>query len=527
MDRPGGIAIAVAVGTAAVVAPIWISVQMVWRESLAAEGTRVRQTASDLILHTSESAQQNWAVYYKLRDDHLPPCSPAEIDLMRAIDMASTYVQAVGRIEGNALICTSLGTTEPIPVGPPVLRTEYGVDSRPGMRLPMAGNHPLNILSKDGIAVVYDPLLLVDTPVEGKDISLAVMVPHGVPDWLTSIGAALRPEWLKPLPKGGESTFVDSGYIVCAMRSRVADVEVVVAAPLSYAARRERQFALILVPVGLASGALVAWVNVYLWRKRLSLAAILRGAVRRREFYVEYQPIVELATRRWVGAEALVRWRRGKRDVRPDMFIPIAEETGVITGITECVLEAVARDLPSMLAADPEFSVAINLSAADLSRAQLPALLKRTLDQTGAKPANLEVEATERGLLQGDDERSAVAAIREMGVAVAIDDFGTGYSSLSRLQQLPLDVLKIDKLFVDSVGTDGVTSQVILHIVEMAQSLKLDMVAEGVETEEQAQFLLERGVQYAQGWLFGKPLPAAMLSQQIGAEAEKQALVVL
>jgi sensor c-di-GMP phosphodiesterase-like protein len=355
-------------------------------------------------------------------------------------------------------------------------------------------------------------MLFVDTPVEGKDVSMAVFVPTRARHELISSNAgSVRPEWLKPIPKGGEVTFIDSGYIVCAMRSRIADVEVVAAAPLTYAARREQQFATILVPVGLACGALLVWANVYISRKRLSLATILRAGVRRREFYVEYQPIVELVSGRWVGAEALVRWRRGKRIVRPDMFIPIAEETGVITGITECVFEIVAHDLPSMIAADPEFSVAINLSPNDLGSKKTLELLTRALDESGAKPGNIELEVTERGFLKDEKALDLVVELHAAGVKLAIDDFGTGHSSLSRLQTLPVDTLKIDKSFVDTVGTDGVTSQVILHIIEMAQALKLDLVAEGVETEEQRQFLVERGVQHAQGWLFGKPMPVASL----------------
>ncbi len=522
-DEPaGGIAVAAVVGTVAVVTPILTSIYLARLEGVIALKAQVRQSADEILRHTEESAQQNWTAYYMLKDDHLRPCSPAEIDLMRSIDMASPYVQAVGRIEADTLLCTSLGTTDPIPLGPAKIKTENGVDARTEIRLPIAGNHPLNILSKDGLAVLYDPMLFLDIPDEGRDISLTVFTPSGPHrNSVTLTDAAVQPEWQKSIPKGAESTFVDSGYIVSATRSRVADVEVVAAVPMSDATRYERQFAHILVPVGLLCGITLVWATLYVVRKRLSLASILRAGVRRREFYVEYEPIVELATQRWVGAEALVRWRRGNRTVRPDLFIPIAEATGLITGITQCVFEIVARDLPMMIAADPKFSVAINLSMTDLGNEETVALIQWALDKSRAQPFNITVEATERGFLKGDAWRSVVAAIRERGVVVAIDDFGTGYSSLALLQDLPLDRLKIDKSFVDTVGTDGVTSQVVHHIVELAQSLKLGLVAEGVGTEEQVQFLRERGVQYAQGWFFGKPMPVTKLCDILSARSGK------
>ncbi len=124
---------------------------------------------------------------------------------------------------------------------------------------------------------------------------------------------------------------------------------------------------------------------------------------------------------------------------------------------------------------------------------------------SGARPENIEIEATERAFLQGPETAELIDALRAKGFSVAIDDFGTGYSSLSCLQSLSLDTLKIDRTFVETINTDGATSQVVLHIIEMAHSLHLEMVAEGVETEPQAQYLVKRGVRYAQGWHFGRP----------------------
>jgi sensor c-di-GMP phosphodiesterase-like protein len=152
------------------------------------------------------------------------------------------------------------------------------------------------------------------------------------------------------------------------------------------------------------------------------------------------------------------------------------------------------------------FHVGINISSHDIRSGALMPMIETLKKSTGAKGNQILIEVTERGFLDDEAALTTIKNIRECGVMVAIDDFGTGYSSLSYLTKFQLDYLKIDKTFVDSVGTDAVTSHVAFHIIEMAKTLQLGMVAEGVETEEQAKILQERGVQYVQGWLFSKSL---------------------
>jgi sensor c-di-GMP phosphodiesterase-like protein len=516
MHRPIGVTIAVAIGLAAIAAPIWISIHLAWRHSLADEEDRVRNNARDVVRRAEETHKQANLGLQMLAKADLPPCSPGEIDLMRRIDLDSSYIQAVARIEGDRLICTSLGTSSSIALGPPTLTTEYGAVGRFNVIIPVAGNQPLDIYSKNGYAFLIHPGLPLDTATEGPDISLALFVPSSpVHQLLTGSGTQLRPEWFHDIPKGSQAIFVDHGYVVCIVRSAEADVAAVAAAPLSYVGRRVAQFAVLFVPLGLMCGLILAWAVIYISRRSLSLPSVLRASARRREFFVEYQPIVEMESRRWVGAEALVRWRRPDRIIRPDSFIPAAEESGAITVITRCVAAIVAADLPRILSIEPNFQVSINLSVADLQSQSTLAMLEEIIRADGVRPANLEIEATERGFLREAEVHDVIAKIRSLGISVAIDDFGTGYSSLALLQHLALDTLKIDKAFIDTIGTDGVTSGVVLHIIDMAHSLKLEMVAEGVETEEQANFLVQRGVRYAQGWLYGRPMSVASLCESL------------
>ncbi len=506
MRHSSAVTVAVLTGIVAVIAPIWISVRLSWREALADESSVALNYGREVLRRTDETALQMWRGINLINGAHNPPCSPQELVLMKKVDIDSSYIKAVGRLSGNEIVCTSLTSQDPISLGPPTLITANGAEERLNISLPVA-DHPVEIFSLRGVAFVLDPTLMLDVPTEGPDISIAIFVPSSAHHTIfASRGVAPHPDWFRTIPKGSSLIFRDAGYIVTIVRSPHTDVAIMTSAPESYAVKRVSHFALFFIPLGLFCAGVLVWAVAYASRIQLSLPSVLRGAAKRKEFFVEYQPIVELATGRWVGAEALVRWQRNGRIVRPDNFIPIAEESGVITQITACVAEMVAADLPALLKINPDFFVAINLSAPDLRSIQTVELLKSMLRQNGIQPANIKIEATERGFSQGAEARNVLASIRALGVEVAIDDFGTGYSSLSCLQTLDLDALKIDKAFVDTVGTDGATSHVVSHIIRMAHSLNLMMIAEGVEAAVQAHFLREGGVQFAQGWLFAKAM---------------------
>ncbi len=263
-----------------------------------------------------------------------------------------------------------------------------------------------------------------------------------------------------------------------------------------------------LIPIGVGiSLALIALI-VWLSRQRLSLAGELATGIHRQEFIAHYQPIIELSTGRCIGAEALIRWQKPDGTwVRPDLFIPFAEQNGMIGQVTAIMIRKVISNMKHALAEHRDMHVAINISPQDVETGEFLTHINDAIEGVNVQPEQIWLEATERGFVHGDIARATLEKAGNAGHVIAIDDFGTGYSSLSQLESLPVTVLKIDKSFVDAIGQDAVTSVVTPHIIEMAHSLKLKMVAEGIETAEQERMLRQSGVQYGQGWLYAKALP--------------------
>ncbi len=244
--------------------------------------------------------------------------------------------------------------------------------------------------------------------------------------------------------------------------------------------------------------------------ERFALESELRRAVERNELELYFQPKVWLADGALIGSEALLRWNHPQRGmVLPDQFIEIAEDSGLIMEIGEWVLREACLTAKEWNAPDmPLHKVAINLSARQFHSGDLVKTVTRILQETSCWPEWIELEITESMLLDEDGEVLEILnRLQEMGVAIAIDDFGTGYSSLSYLARYPINTLKIDRLFVSSIADDTHRAELVGAIISIAHSLGQIVVAEGVDTPEQAAYLRERGCQIAQGYLYSKPMP--------------------
>ncbi|MFC4158308.1 putative bifunctional diguanylate cyclase/phosphodiesterase [Chitinimonas lacunae] len=245
--------------------------------------------------------------------------------------------------------------------------------------------------------------------------------------------------------------------------------------------------------------------------ERLSLEATLRRAFEGSEFLLHYQPQLDLDSGRIVGAEALIRWQNPKRGlVPPSRFIPVAEESRLIVPIGNWALREACRQAREWLDRGlPPLTIAVNLSALQFQQANLTELIASMLDEYGLPPSALELEVTESVVMQEVDRVvKTLASLKELGVKLAIDDFGTGYSSLAYLKRFSFDKLKIDRSFVHDLGTDRNDEAICLAIVGLAKVLGLKCIAEGVETQAQAIFLLAAGCDEMQGFLAAEPLTA-------------------
>jgi len=503
LNRARIIAVTILLALLGALVPIATVLYFTWSRVSESEQVRLQPTAERTLQRAHRSYEGALDTLRELEQSPLQACSPEHLRLMRRLVMSTHSAEQVSYFENGRLICTSWGPMDAEIVQPtPTYVTAEGAGITLGVQ-PLAGSRqqPLMALSYGRYDILIDPARLVDV-IADPNVRLAVASPDGRLIAQQDIqDQALLQRLLRDPASGIEgqtlyATAQDQEWLAVATAPRTDLV----------AAFRHQiwQF----IPLGVLGALAVIGGVIWLSRRRLSLRGELATAVRRREFFMHYQPIIELDTGICVGAESLVRWRRPDGSlVRPDLFIPLAEEAGLIEALTDQVIDHVIADMRELLIQDRTAHIAINLAAEDVSSGRALKVLSAKLQGTGIHPQQIWLEATERGFIDIRRARTSLANARRMGHCVAIDDFGVGYSSLQYLQQLPLDALKIDKSFIDAIGTDSATSPVTSHIIDMAKTLGLFTVAEGVETPAQLAYLQARQVEFGQGWLFSKALP--------------------
>ena len=259
----------------------------------------------------------------------------------------------------------------------------------------------------------------------------------------------------------------------------------------------------------------------------LVLETSMHHALRNNEFELYYQPKVNTQTLEMIGMEALIRWNDPEKGVvPPDVFIPVAEECGFITPIGEWALRTAACQVKQW---NEKFKldlrVSVNISPKHLSEKSFISTVKQIITETGVNPNHLDIEITEMSMVdQNDSLVEKIKELNEMGITVSIDDFGTGYSSLSYLKRFPVNTLKIDRSFVSMVTVEESGIPMLSAIISLAHALKLDVVAEGVETEEELHLLRDFNCEYIQGYYYSQPLPVQAFTEKlIQTQNEKSA----
>ena len=461
--------------------------------------TRAEMTGDQLYRVVSEMGQLTSA----------EACSLPKLEQMRRLHLDSYLLKGIGWMDGDTMVCSTLGGARQVRLGPPHLVNATGSSFWIDIPLFEGGTRHVVFQAGQAAGILHRELALSyveDVPGSGVAVfSLSKRLP------LVQRGRTISPALLSAdLPATRVIRTPDA--IIGIVRSSRFDIAAAAMIPRLHFAGVAYRWAWILVGLGAAAAMALSVLFLRLVRGRFSMRSMIRAGLDAKRFGLVYQPVMDLETRHVVGVEALLRWDRSKQiAIPPDVFIPVAEEAGLIRRLTRRVFDILAVEAPAIAAVAPHCAFAVNLSPTDMLDERLPGELATWSERSGMSLNCLIIEATERALLDLDQSAERFRWLRQQGLRIAIDDFGTGYSSLAYLVKLDIDCLKIDKLFIHALGTSAATNEVASAIVRVAQQLGVRTVAEGIETEAQAEQVRKMGVDMGQGYFYARPMPLPQL----------------
>jgi sensor c-di-GMP phosphodiesterase-like protein len=459
---------------------------------------------------------------------HSPYCSEEDMEFLRNLLYHSLLLKEIGRIHDNRIACSTM-------MGPGHLRNaempnpdSIGADEvkvyrdPPGFQLP---DVMVTALQAGDSYVVLNPYPHINTLQQHSPVHIVTTVLGPVPGRPVSPTALNA---LPPLPLRSRDGDFRRGNVLYSTRCSLPTYTCMTASLSDSEALQFDQVQLRAnVIFGGMGGGLLGFLVSLAYRRRHGMEHQLRRAIRKDELRLVYQPIIDLASKRVVGAEALARWTDEEGfAVSPDVFVRIAEERGFVGAITRLVVRHAMQDFGAALRAHPNFRLSINVAAADLADPQFLPMLEESLKRAEVSAASLAIEITESSTARREVAMETIRRLHERGHSVHIDDFGTGFSGLSYLHDLAIDTIKIDKSFTQAIGTEAVTVGILPQILAMAEALKLNVIVEGVETKEQASYFAGAALPVlAQGWLFGHPVPADLFHRLL-VEDEKEVQAV-
>jgi sensor c-di-GMP phosphodiesterase-like protein len=490
----------------ALLLPIVLCVAWSWVHAKNERRNEAEAAAQIVRVQVETILSQAWSVLDRVAELTPKPCAEV-LPLLQRWSALNPYFRALILANSDHIYCSSVLGTVDFSVGD---FRNWPIDATPDRWLfsvagtPLAPERPAILLGKPG-APGYSGAVALD----GRYIldllnAVASLGDYGL-ELIVGKGAPIRSESWKASSKGAELIYDE----VTRNNGRVA-LTINVRAPAEGLVTAWQQLLLSYLPVALLIGAGLAFAAYRLQVNRLSFKEQLRSAMRANEFQVYYQPVYGQLTGQCEGAEALMRWNRpGVGFVRPDIFIAAAEAEGMIIPLTQHLLRLIERDMQTW-ATPPDFHIGVNIAPEHLSGTTLVSDIQAFRANIAARQPLVVLEITERSLIADNGQaRRNIDALRADGVRVAIDDFGTGHCSLSYLQKFPVDYLKIDKGFVQAILPSGEDAPVLDVIITLSHRLNLAVVAEGVETQVQFDYLTARGVAFIQGYLFARPMPSA------------------
>ena len=443
-------------------------------------------------------------------------CNPAHLDALRQATFTTTPVKELSVVapDGRTLCSDLGGPLEPREVisselagrGTDVLLEVVRLGNRPGqiVRINRPGSGGENGLA----ALIPTELLIPQVSTQGGPVGMNSRVSTGNG---TMIG-----QYIVLAENAGK----DEDVLAASLKSERFAIEATLSLPrASMAARQNDLRALGAVITGVLALIIFAFALMMPKRQRDNPITAIEQALKAGEFVPYYQPIVDIRTGQLRGAEVLARWRKPDGTiVMPGLFIPLAESSGIVLNITRSLMRQVSKEIGNALALRPHLRVGFNLVAQHFADEEIINDVTEIFKHSPIKLSQIVLEMTERQPIENLTEtRRVIAALQGLGVLVAIDDVGTGHGGLSYMLKLGVDIIKIDKMFVDSIGIDGNSTAIVQTLIDLAESLRMEVVAEGVENFEQVEHLRNLGVRAAQGYVFAPPLPCSSFLQLVDA----------
>lgn len=458
-------------------------------------------------------------------------CTPAHQKRMLNIIRGYLYINELIYARDNHFLCSSLiASVNGYTIAPADYKREPNVSIYYYRDTPFFSGYKMTYMQRGNYVAVINPLFWSE--VMSDDPTLQWGVYDTVTKTFFSLSNEASAATFSPLIRLNDLTVQRNGYLYATVYSTKRPIAAIVATSYQRLITHFYNHLIFALPAGILGSLVLLLLWLRIRQNYLSPKRKLQRALEKHQLFLYYQPIIDIKTEKCIGAEALLRWPGEQGQVmNPAEFIPLAEKEGMIEQVTDYVIDNVFRDLGAYLATHADRYVSINLSASDFHTSRLIARTNQKTEQHAVRPQQIKFEVTEHAFLDVDKMTPIILAFRKAGYEVAIDDFGIGYSNLHNLKSLNVDILKIDKSFVETLTTHKTSHLIAEHIIELAHSLGLKTIAEGVETEAQVNWLRKRGVRYCQGWFFAKAMPPQVFMQwmeQLPARAIKlQAVAII